>query len=257
MSTQTMTPPRFFTREDGRARVGIPFWNGILSALAAAAIAFAAAFVATIALLFGVILVTGRQPLLSVGHPLAATTEVIFYVAGGWFAWVRLRATGRVPFRVLDAHAWRTVLLGIAALFAVRVATVIQLVHTAQTKHVQTGFEHFDVVSKAPGFTALAIGLAVLSMVVIGPLAEEIAFRGLLFGALAPNLGVLGSALVTAVLFGAAHGDWVLFPSLAALGFISALAYAATGNLWVSVILHALNNALGATFLVAGSLHHG
>ncbi|MBV8579901.1 MAG: CPBP family intramembrane metalloprotease [Candidatus Eremiobacteraeota bacterium] len=252
-----MTPPRFFTREDGRARVGIPFWNGLLSALAAAAIGFAAAFVATIVLLFGVILVTGREPSLNAGHPVVATTEVIFYVAGGWFAWWRLRSTGRAPFRALDAHAWRTILLGIAALLVVRVATVIQLVLTAQTKHVQTGFEHFDVVSKVPGFTALSIGLAVLSLVIVGPLAEEITFRGLLFGALAPNLGVLGSALVTAVLFGAAHGDWVLFPSLAALGFISALAYAATGNLWVSVILHVLNNALGASFLVADSLHHG
>ena len=52
------------------------------------------------------------------------------------------------------------------------------------------------------------------------------------------------------------HGDPVLFPTLAALGFVNALAYAATGNLWVRIILHALNNALGAALLIAASLHH-
>jgi membrane protease YdiL (CAAX protease family) len=91
--------------------------------------------------------------------------------------------------------------------------------------------------------------------VVIAPIIEEIVFRGLLFGALAARLGIVGSALVTAVLFGAVHGDPILFPTLAALGFVAALAYAATGNLWVAIILHALNNALGAIFLIGTSLH--
>ena len=52
------------------------------------------------------------------------------------------------------------------------------------------------------------------------------------------------------------HGDAILFPTLAALGFVSAIAYAATGNLWVSVTLHAFNNAIGAVFHITTSLHH-
>jgi len=59
--------------------------------------------------------------------------------------------------------------------------------------------------SGAPTLTTLTIGLAVLSMVILGPIVEELIFRGLLFGALAPRLGVLASALITALIFGG-HG---------------------------------------------------
>ena len=104
--------------------------------------------------------------------------------------------------------------------------------------------------------TTLSIALILLATVVLAPIVEEMIFRTFLFGALAPRMGVFAGAIVTALLFGAVHGDLVLFPTLAALGFIAALAYAATGNLWVSIALHALNNALGAAVLVAGSLHH-
>ncbi|HZW54477.1 MAG TPA: type II CAAX endopeptidase family protein [Candidatus Elarobacter sp.] len=256
MPAPSLTLARVFTRDDGRDRVAVPFWNAILSAAGAIAIGFAASFVATIVLIVAIVLATGRTPSVNPGHPLVAASELMFYLTGGAFAWWRLRATGRQPLRKLHAPELRAILIGVAALFLVRVGTVIQLTATNQTKHVQSGFEHFDVVTKQPTITAIGIALAVVAMVVVGPIAEEIVFRGLLFGALAPRLGVLASALITALLFGAAHGDPVLFPTLAALGFIAALAYAATGNLTVSIALHMLNNALGAAVLVASSLHH-
>jgi membrane protease YdiL (CAAX protease family) len=196
------------------------------------------------------------MPSLTPGHPLVAATELIFYIAAGWLAFRRMRTTGHNPFRRLHPTEVRTILLGITALLILRIGTAVQLILTNQTKHVQAGFEHFDVVTKAPTLTTLTIALAVLSMVILGPIVEELIFRGLLFGALAPRLGVLASALITALIFGAVHGDLVLFPTLAALGFVAALAYAATGNLWVPITLHMLNNALGAVFLVSTSLRH-
>jgi membrane protease YdiL (CAAX protease family) len=213
--------------------------NGTLSTLGAIAIGFAATFIATIVLIFAAVLATGTTPSLKPGHPLLAATELIFYAAAGWFAWWRLRATNAPRFHPLHAHDMRAILLGLAALFVVRIGTTLQLMLTNQTNHVQAGFEHFDVVSKVPSFTAISVTLAVVTMVAAAPVVEEIVFRGLLFGALAPRLGVLASALITAILFGAAHGDPILFPTLAALGFVAALAYAATGNLWVSITLHA------------------
>ncbi|HEX3549599.1 MAG TPA: type II CAAX endopeptidase family protein [Candidatus Elarobacter sp.] len=217
-----------------------------------AIVSFAGALVLVIAL----VVATGRAPSSAPGHPFVAAMETAFYLAGGAFALYRLRTTGRRPFRKLSAHDVRTILLGIAALAVVRLATIVQLVLTHQTKHVQSGFEHFDVVTKQPALTAVAIVLTVAAMVALGPIAEETIFRGLLLGALAPRTGVLVGAVITAVIFGAAHTDLVLFPTLAALGFVNALAYAATGNLWVPITLHALNNALGAAFLIATSLHH-
>ncbi len=246
---------RVFSRADGRDRVGVPFWNGLLSALGAVAISLAVAFAAMFVMVVAIVLITGNMPSTNPGHPLVASGEILSYVAGGWFAWWRLRRLGRSPFRGIRGKDMRALLIGIAVLLAVRIAMAVQLVATHQTKHVQSGFEHFDVVSKVPNVTMIGVVLTLTTMIVAAPLAEELIFRGLLFGALAPRIGVLASALLSAVVFGAVHGDLILFPTLAALGFVSAIAYAATGNLWIAVTLHALNNALGAVFLIGSSLH--
>jgi membrane protease YdiL (CAAX protease family) len=248
--------PRILTSADGRERIAVPFWNGVLSALAAVVVGFLAAVPVAIALVVTVIAITGRTPSLNPGHPLAVAIGVIFYAACGAFAWWRLRTTGSNPLRKPNGREIRVILIGVVALVLVRVALVAQLMATHQTKHVQTGLENFDVITKNPTITAISVVLTVVSMVVLAPIIEEIVFRGLLFGALAPRIGVLASALITALLFGAVHGDVVLFPALAALGFIAALAYAATGNLTVAIALHAINNSLGAAVLIGKSLHH-
>ncbi|MBV8370467.1 MAG: CPBP family intramembrane metalloprotease [Candidatus Eremiobacteraeota bacterium] len=255
MSAPTLTAPPA-RRGISADRIAVPFWNGILSALGAMVIGIIGMFVALIVIMVAFMLATGHMPSTNPGHPLLASAEVIVYIVGGAFAWWRLRAIGRNPFRRLTGSDGRVLLIGVGALILVHVGTAVQLYYTGQTKHVQTGLEHFTVVSKVPAVTTLSIALVVVATVVLAPIVEEMIFRALLFGALAPRMGVLAGALLTAILFGATHGDLVLFPTLAALGFIAALAYAATGNLWVSIALHALNNALGAAVLVAGSLHH-
>ncbi len=245
------------TRADGRDRVAVPFWNGILSALAAIAIGIGALLVAGIAIGVGSAVATGHPPRLRPGGLALTALGVLFYAAIAPFAWHRLRRIGRQPFRPLRASDAWPLLSGIAALLLVRVGTALQLVLTHQTKHVQAGFEHFSVHGSRPALTALDVALNVLVLVLIAPLVEELVFRGLLFGALAPRAGVLLGALASALLFGLAHGDPVLFPSLSALGFVNALVYARTGNLTAAVVLHALNNALGAAFLIASSLEPG
>ena len=255
MATGTRRVPRAFTRADGRERIAVPVWNGILSALGAIATGFAVMFVALVALIVAAVVTTGKPPSANPGHPLAAAAEVIFYVAGGAFAWWRLRTMGRNPFRALTRADVRVILIGVAALFVVRFGTGVLLVLTDQTQHVQSGFENFDVKTAVPALTTLSTVLAVLALVIVGPVVEELVFRGLLLGALASRLGILAGAFITALLFGAVHGDLVLFPSLFALGLVTAFAYALTSNLWVSVTLHALNNALGAAVLIATSLN--
>ncbi len=258
MATRTLKLPRAFTRDDGRERIAIPLWRGVLYALGAIAIGFVVMFVAMIVMIFAAVLITGNAPSTKPGHPVIAAAEMIFYAAGGWFAWRGLRRTVQhQPFRTLTRRDVRTIFIGIGALFVARIGMGIVLVLTSQTKHVQAGFEHFSVKASAPALTVLDVALNVIVLVLLAPLVEEIIFRGLLFGALAPRLGVLLAALVSALLFGLAHGDAVLFPSLAAVGLVNALVYARTGNLTTAVVLHALNNALGAAFLIAASFRPG
>ncbi len=245
------------TRTDARNRIAVPFWDGILSALGATGIGLAALVLGALVLGVALGLATGHAPKFAPGGLALTAMGVVFYAAMAPFAWRRLRRHVAHPFRPLAARDVRALLLGVLALIAVRIGTVVQLELTHQAKHVQAGFEHFSVQASRPALTALDVGLNVLVLVVIGPLVEELVFRGLLFGALAPRIGILLGALVSALLFGLAHGDPVLFPSLAALGFVNALLYARTANLTAPVVLHGLSNALGAAFLIAASLKSG
>jgi uncharacterized protein len=230
-------------------RVAVPFWGGVLSAFGAVTIGMVIATITGILLLYAIVLITGHAPSLAAGHPLSAAFGIIFYVAVGAIALTALQRQHGTLFHIPTAHDIRTILLGVAGLLVVHIATGIQLTLTHQTHHVQSGFENFSVATRSPSLTIATTALTALTLVLLAPIVEEVVFRGLLFGALAPRIGILAAAIVSALIFGLVHGDTVLFPTLAALGFINALAYAATGNLTVPITLHALNNGLAAVAL--------
>lgn len=87
---------------------------------------------------------------------------------------------------------------------------------------------------------------AVLLIAGLAPLAEELFFRGMLFGGLRRYLPFLPAALLSAALFGSLHltTGASSVPPLALFGFLLAWVYERTGSIWPAVILHALNNSL-------------
>jgi len=89
--------------------------------------------------------------------------------------------------------------------------------------------------------------LFVLTVCVTAPVVEEIAFRGYLFAALTRWRGPWPAAMLSGVLFGAAHAAVYppeLLPPLAVFGVVLAMVYWFTGSLLPCIALHALNNAL-------------
>jgi membrane protease YdiL (CAAX protease family) len=96
------------------------------------------------------------------------------------------------------------------------------------------------VVSDATLIVAVALAC------VVAPIAEEMLFRGLLFGWLRAHWPFWPTALVTAALFGAAHGKagamYALLASLLGVGL--ALFREHSGSLWGSISAHIANNVL-------------
>src|SRR3954452_19851471 len=81
----------------------------------------------------------------------------------------------------------------------------------------------------------------------IAPIAEELFFRGFMFGALRRPIGWVGAAVVTGVVFGLIHAggtDAVFLVPLAVLGFLLCWLYRQTGSLLPGMAVHAFNNAL-------------
>lgn len=87
-------------------------------------------------------------------------------------------------------------------------------------------------------FAAEFLGVAVMV-----PMLEEFAFRGVILSSLR-RYGVGFAIAASAVIFGMAHMavSSVVFATIA--GLAMGAAYVITGNLWVTVAIHALNNGI-------------
>ena len=93
------------------------------------------------------------------------------------------------------------------------------------------------------------IGL-VVGIVLIGPLSEEIFFRGFLFPAMNKRWSLFPSALFSGFLFSLVHFSIVVIISFTLLGMMLAYLYKKTGSLWASVACHAVFNGISVTLML-------
>jgi membrane protease YdiL (CAAX protease family) len=87
---------------------------------------------------------------------------------------------------------------------------------------------------------------AVALIAVVAPVAEEVFFRGMLFGGLRRRMAAIPASAISALVFGALHGTTGIttVPPLVVFGFVLALLYERTGSLVPGMIGHVLNNSL-------------
>lgn len=95
----------------------------------------------------------------------------------------------------------------------------------------------------------LSAVLYVVSVAVLPPLFEEFAFRGVMLSALRRH-GDAFALIVSSVLFGMMHMNVGGIPFAILCGFVMGYVYLRTGNIWINVAIHFLNNAQA----VAGEL---
>jgi membrane protease YdiL (CAAX protease family)/uncharacterized RDD family membrane protein YckC len=87
---------------------------------------------------------------------------------------------------------------------------------------------------------------AVLMIVLLAPVAEELFFRGFVFAGLRTRWSLWPAAITSGLIFGLVHaptGITTVVP-LAALGLALCWLYDRTGSLWPCVIAHMINNGL-------------
>jgi membrane protease YdiL (CAAX protease family) len=214
-----------------------PLWPSL-----AAIVGSAVVLVVAIGIGILILQATGHIKDSGTGDVADSLTGIFAYVALAAFiafVWPRL---AHEPLSALLHAPTRSDLIvaaiGLAATVAFDLATTLVLV-LLHKHHVQAGFTNFNPHGAAALVTA---GFVIIA---IGPLAEELLFRGLILNTLALRMPFVLAALVTSVLFAGAHGDPVLFPSLVAGALVWAYAYRRTRNLSVTILIHACANAVG------------
>jgi len=113
-------------------------------------------------------------------------------------------------------------------------------------------FIDFDQVQET-GFSQLGPRfeyiLAFVSLVVLAPVAEEILFRGYLFGKLQKNVATWIAILISSAVFAAVHLAWNVGIDVFALGIVLCLLRIVSNSLWPSILLHMLKNGIAFYFL--------
>lgn len=93
-----------------------------------------------------------------------------------------------------------------------------------------------------------------LGVAIGAPLVEEFVFRGVLWrGWSASKIGVTGTILLTSFLWAVLHVQYptVIICYIFVLGLVLGLARQITGNIWVPVSMHALNNGLATVEMLS------
>jgi membrane protease YdiL (CAAX protease family) len=93
-------------------------------------------------------------------------------------------------------------------------------------------------------------GAIAFMAIVAAPLFEELFFRGLAYPALKQQIGMTAALLVTSLVFAAIHFHVLSFLPLLALAIGLTLAYEATGNLLVPIVMHSVFNLMTIAVMV-------
>jgi membrane protease YdiL (CAAX protease family) len=171
--------------------------------------------------------------------------------------WLVLRKRGQLTFSGYFApvrwnQVWKAALSGVllAGLF-IGTGFLLILMHAITPRHTAA---HQLLMAHSIGQLIASLSVAAL----LGPLAEEIYFRGMLLSWLRQRLSWTYAATITAVLFALVHGllftqpltAGIFFTAIiATLGYVNAMWLARTGSMWTPFTVHATYN--GTIVLVA------
>lgn len=91
--------------------------------------------------------------------------------------------------------------------------------------------------------------LGALTML-LGPLVEEVVFRGVVYSAMRKRMGVYGAAAASSLIFAIAHANAAQTLPIFGMGMVLAVLYEHTGSLVASITFHVMNNALAFALTV-------
>jgi membrane protease YdiL (CAAX protease family) len=84
-----------------------------------------------------------------------------------------------------------------------------------------------------------------LAVVVVGPVAEEVAFRGFLFRGLSVSwFGLAGTLVATSAIWAAMHiqYDWLVTAQIFLIGLVLGWLRWASGSTLLTIVLHVITN---------------
>lgn len=104
--------------------------------------------------------------------------------------------------------------------------------------------------TSGPAGDDVTVGFILAAQCIVGPIAEEMFFRALVYRRLRDSWGVRISVIVSALIFGIYHMNLTQFIFASVIGILLALLYERYGTIWASIAGHIANNT-ASTLLAA------
>ncbi len=170
---------------------------------------------------------------------------------GALAAFIKHRHASFIKKVALTRPRWRDLgyaLAGIVVYFTIFAILLLAIQQIASVNTEQEQALGFDRDISSGGLL-----LAFLSLVVLAPVAEEILFRGFIYGTLRSHRAkfLLATLITSAVfaflhLFGSVDGNplWIAVIDTFALSLVLCYVREKTGSLWASIGIHALKNGI-------------
>ena len=176
---------------------------------------------------------------------------IICVIAVPWWLW--RRKTTAKELGITGLPSWWDILITPLAyvVYAIVSAIIVSIVVATTSLNLEQ--------NQALPFTQSMLStdwhylLACLTLVVMAPVAEELLFRGYLYGKLRTVAPVWLSVLVASIVFGLAHlwtGEvnaplqWAVALDTFALSLVMCIAREYTGAIWVPICMHMVKNGL-------------
>ena len=86
-------------------------------------------------------------------------------------------------------------------------------------------------------------------LVIIGPFAEELFFRGFILAAMIKSIGIVPGITIASLIFAISHGEVAIIVPVFASGVILSLLYIKTGSLWPPLAAHSTQNYLAVALI--------
>lgn len=126
----------------------------------------------------------------------------------------------------------------------------------------QTFLPWFDIEqAQDTGFSQLyqrsEFMLAFVTLVIIAPVAEELVFRGYLYGKLKRYTFRWLAIILTSVLFALVHGQWNVAVDVFALSIVLCILRDISGSVWPAVLVHMAKNGIAFYIIFINPLVSG
>lgn len=174
---------------------------------------------------------------------LLISASVIVHFARRW--WPERWAEGAPPG--LGFTSTPHIAFYVAALAA---GVMMPIVGGMLTQWLAHGHEVSQDIKQLGANTSMALRLPLALLVIsLGPLVEELLFRGVLLSAVARYTGNGAAIVLSSLLFACVHLPdlsflWYALPNLALLGLILGWLRVQSGSIWPAVVAHGMNNLL-------------